>query len=134
MSILQTGVGDYYGSENTILEALSYIENTKKIQTKRSLYNNFGVISYELRHYQDGLYWYKKALEITSLPKAKAVILNNIGVTYRDMKDYKRAIHSFEKGLEFDLTQQQHIQAMLIDNIGYVNFLDRNCIWYKKKN
>tara|TARA_R110002051_G_scaffold174602_2_gene244813 strand:- start:2027 stop:3937 length:1911 start_codon:yes stop_codon:yes gene_type:complete len=126
MSILQTGVGDYYGSENTILEALSYIENTKKIQTKRSLYNNFGVISYELRHYQDGLYWYKKALEITSLPKAKAVILNNIGVTYRDMKDYKRAIHSFEKGLEFDLTQQQHIQAMLIDNIGYVNFLERN--------
>lgn len=125
MSIIQTGVGDYYGSENTIKEALSYVEQSTKTKTKRSLYNNFGVTSYELKDYKNGLYWYEKALALTKLPSLKAIILNNIGVIYRDMGNYKEAIVYFKKALENDLKKQSHTQAMLIDNIGYVYFLEK---------
>lgn len=126
MSIIQTGSGDYYGSENTIKEALSFIEHSTKTKTKRSLYNNFGITSYELKNYKNGLYWYKKALALTKLPSLKAVILNNIGIIHRDMSNYKEAVIYFKKALEIDLNKQEHTQAMLIDNVGYVYFLERN--------
>tara|TARA_R110002051_G_scaffold181774_1_gene251329 strand:+ start:98067 stop:100043 length:1977 start_codon:yes stop_codon:yes gene_type:complete len=124
MSILQIGVGDYYGSENTIREALSFLENHEYSNTTRSLYNNFGITSYELEQFKESLYWYEKALDLTKIDHAKAVILNNIGIIHRDMKNFKKASGYFKEGLKLDLKNEEPIKAMLIDNLGYVNFLE----------
>lgn len=121
MSILQIGKGDYYGSESTIKDGLSFIKKEMYPKTTRSLYNNFGIISYELKHYKDALRWYKKALKLTKNSKAQAVILNNIGIIYRDLNDYKNATKYFNKGLAIDLKKEEHIYAMLLDNLGYVH-------------
>jgi signal transduction histidine kinase/tetratricopeptide (TPR) repeat protein len=125
MSILQIDKGDYYGSESTTEDALSYVNKNSNVKTTRSLYNNFGIISYELKHYKDGLHWYEKGLELTKTPKIQAIILNNIGIIYRDMGDYMNATQYFEKGLAIDLKKEEHTYAMLLDNLGYVHFLKK---------
>ena len=123
MSIIQTGIGDYYGAERTAVKGLSYLNKRNNHKTIRSLYNNLGIIFYELKQYKEGLYWYQSALELTKKAKAKAVLLNNIGIIYRDMESYDKAISYFEKALTIDLKKAQNVRAMLLDNLGFTQFL-----------
>ncbi len=126
MATIETRVGDYYGSEKTTINALSYLRHTTKPKTIRGLYNNLGILSYESEQYKDALYWYKLALDITVDIKGKAVILNNIGLIHRDTKSYTTAISYFKKALTLNLEAYEPIKAMVLDNLGYVYMLEGN--------
>lgn len=123
MAILQTTVGDYYGSENTSIKALSYIEKQSEEKTIRSLYNNLGIIAFELEHFSDALYWYKEALSLTENKKAKAIILSNIGTTYRNLNKYNQALDYYKKSLIEVPENALDVQAMVLDNMAYISFL-----------
>jgi len=122
MAIIETGIGDYYGSENTSVKALSHLEDYPQVRTTRGLYNNLGVLSYETKQNADALYWYQQALDATRDLKGKAVILNNMGLIHRDTKAYEKAIVLFKKALELDI-KDVPIKAMVLDNLGYVYML-----------
>ncbi len=126
MAIIQTGVGDYQGSEETTINALSFFKNNQKTKTVCSLYNNLGVLSYELKQYSDALYWYEQALILTKRENAKAVILNNIGIIHRDLEHLKQAKIFFQKALEIPLDSYPNILAMVLDNLGYIELLEKN--------
>ena len=120
MAIIETGISDYYASENTTISALSYLNGNTKPKTTRGLYNNLGVLSYESQQYEDALYWYNLAKDITQDARGKAVILNNMGLIYRDTKIYDKAIESFREALSLDIEDFQSIKAMVLDNLGYI--------------
>ncbi|MEM7087346.1 MAG: ATP-binding protein [Bacteroidota bacterium] len=124
MSIIQTNVGDYYGSESTAIEALDYLKFEGNTKYLAAVYNNLGIVSNELKQYQDALFWYEQCKPYTRNSKERIVLLNNIGIVHRNMEKYKAALVSFnEARRQVDIAQYPLVEAMVLDNIGYTRFL-----------
>lgn len=124
MAIIQTNSGDYYASEGVSLKALKYLKNEKKKRYTLAVYNNLGVISSELKQYEDAIYWYDKALGFSKKDRQKIVIWNNLGLVYRNHTNYKNALECFARALKYtEIDSYFSEKAMLLDNIGYTYFL-----------
>ena len=127
MAIIQNRMGDYSGSENTSVEALTFLDTIKSKKNIVSLYNNLGITSNELEQYKEAIYWYKKSLLLITKNKEKIVLYNNIGIVYRNQKEYKKALDFFQKALDnIEIEKYPSHKAMIIDNIGYLYFLMKN--------
>jgi len=127
MAIIQTSVSDYYGSENTSIDALRYLKVKGNKKYKVSIYNNLGIVSNRLGQYEEALHWYNKCLPLSLKNKEIIVLHNNIGIVQRNKKDYSKASFYFKKAFEHpNIEKYPKVKAMVIDNIGYVNFLQGN--------
>lgn len=127
MAIIQSYVSDYYGSEITSKEALDYLffqDNEKYIS---SVYNNLGIISNELKQYDEALYWYEKCTPFFTKQNQKFILSNNIGVVHRNQGNYTEALYYFDRILnDTSIVNYPLINAMTLDNKGYVYFLKNN--------
>lgn len=126
MAIIQSRISDYYGSEETSLEALNYVSPKKGKRYLLSLYNNLGIVSVELGQYRDALYWYNQARYLISKVRERYILENNIGVVYRKEKNYAQAIKQFEKTTVSASDGFPLIYAMALDNLGYTKFLENH--------
>jgi signal transduction histidine kinase len=123
MGSIQQVNGDYYGSKETVTDALTYVK--KKSVYTASINNKLGIADKELSLYDDAIYYYKKAANdyIDSIDKLEP--LSNIAGVYIQQKKYDEAIALLESLLskkklkKKDLAKQESI---LIDNLGYAYF------------
>ena len=69
MATIQQINGDYYGSKETLTEALPLIK--KKDIYSASINNFFGILDKELSIYTDAIYYYEQALKDCSDPVSK---------------------------------------------------------------
>ncbi|MFG4003818.1 tetratricopeptide repeat-containing sensor histidine kinase [Flavobacterium aquidurense] len=123
MGAIQQVNGDYYGSKETVTEALPYVKK-KSIYTA-SINNRLGIADKELSLYDDAIKYYKAAANDYKDPLDKLDPLSNIAAVYIQQKKYDNAIALLESILSKKISKEE-AQAtedvVLTDNLGYAYF------------
>ncbi|WP_316633539.1 ATP-binding protein [uncultured Flavobacterium sp.] len=124
MARIQQVNGDYYGSKETVTEALTYIK--KNTPNFSSINNTLGIADKELSLYNDAIIYYKEAVNgYKADPLGQQMSLNNIAVVYIHQKKYDKAITLLESLLSKKLLKGKAMaakQSLIIDNLGYAYF------------
>ncbi|MBF4493389.1 ATP-binding protein [Flavobacterium sp. MR2016-29] len=123
MASIQQINGDYYGSKETLTEALPFV--TKKNVYSASINNFFGIADKELAIYNDAIYYYKEAIKDCTDSISKQSPLNNIAVVYIQQKKYDKAILILESILSKKILNDNSLKttkARVTDNLGYAYF------------
>ncbi|WDF62347.1 ATP-binding protein [Flavobacterium sp. KACC 22763] len=119
MASIQQINGDYYGSKETLTEALPYVKK-KDIYTV-SINNFFGIADKELALYDDAIYYYNEAIKDAENNVSKFSPLNNIAVIYIEQKKYEKAIQILESILNENQISKTS-KARVLDNLGFTYF------------
>ncbi|SHG36940.1 tetratricopeptide repeat-containing sensor histidine kinase [Flavobacterium johnsoniae] len=127
MGDIQQVNGDYYGSKETVTEALSYVK-------KKSIYipyinNILGVADKELSLYDDAISYYRESINQFKKIEEKQPPLNNIAAVYIQQKKYDKAIEILKFILEspaskkfLDDKTKANKKSRYQDNLGYAYF------------
>lgn len=102
MAITQQESGDYFGSQETSIQALAFLnENKKKDHPSLAIiYNNLGNVSDRLEDDVKAIGFFEKALFFERDSVNAAVYQNNLALCYRGAGKYSEAIQLFEESLK----------------------------------
>ena len=122
MASIQQVNGDYYGSKETVTEALSYFKNNSVYTA--SIYNILGIADKELSLYSDAIFYYKQSAKDYTDPIEKQSPLSNIASVYIQQNKYDQAIILLESILTGKLLKKMSHETLsrLNDNLGYAYF------------
>lgn len=123
MGSIQQVNGDYYGSKETVTEALSYVK--PKSAYAAEINNRLGIADKELSLYDDAIFYYKKAANDYKDPTDKITPLSNIAPVYIHQKKYDNAIALLESLLSKKFLKEKvpiTDDVRIIDNLGYAYF------------
>ncbi|MNX75794.1 Sensor histidine kinase ComP [compost metagenome] len=120
MAAIQQVNGDYYGSKETVTEALPYVKNKKEYLS--NINNRLGIADKELSLYNDAILYYKKASNQVTDPIDKQIPLCNIAPIYIQQKKYDKAIILLESILNKKLKRSDESLSRMQDNLGYAYF------------
>lgn len=124
MGIISAEKGDYFGSQELSLNALSYFNQKKEAQHVFicANFNNLGVATYNLKDYPNALRFYDEAVRFSKNPLNTRVYLNNKAKVYQDIKDYKSALKIFNQVLKGTQKDKKEY-ARALTNISNTRFL-----------
>lgn len=115
---IQQTFGDYNNSEETLTEALPYIDDNLEYQLAAN--NLFGISAKELKNYDDAIFYYNKILKSADDSLLRVTPLNNLATVYIEQKKYKDAIALLEPLLESHvLDSLTYKKAIILDNLGF---------------
>jgi signal transduction histidine kinase len=123
MALIQQVNGDYYGSKETVTEALPYVK--KKSVYTAAINNILGIADKELSLYDDAIVYYKTAADDFKNPIDKLGPLSNIGAVYIQQKKYDKAVTLLESLLSKNFLKEKVSitdEVRIIDNLGYAYF------------
>ncbi|WP_369765295.1 hypothetical protein [Flavobacterium sp. WC2429] len=121
MAHIQQTYGDYYSSEETLTEALPYIDNDLQYQVAAN--NLFGIAAKELKNYDDAVRYYTTILKTEKDSISRIAVLNNIATVYIEQKKYSKAIVLLAPFLESTILDSlQNKKARIIDNLGFAYY------------
>lgn len=125
IAIIKYNLGDYYGSETTIVEAISLLDALKnssfKNESRVGLYNQLGRINKVLLNYETALKYYDKALRIAKSKISISVINNNKALVYIEQKRYHLAEKLLKTTYQSSLTLEDSIHmSRVLGNLGKV--------------
>ncbi|MGJ5643067.1 ATP-binding protein [Formosa sp. S-31] len=122
-SLAQHKLGDYYGCENSIVEALKLIGDSSShhlIQNKLIFYFRLGKVYTELLDYERALQYYKSGLELDVDNKYINKFQNNLGLTYLKQGNLEYAEqmfqHAYSKGKALGDLESAY---RALDNLGF---------------
>lgn len=127
MANIQQINGDYYGSKETLTEALPYLKNDNNYIV--AVNNLFGIADKELSIYDDAVFYYNQAIKDSKDEVSKQSPLNNIAVVYTKQKKYDKAIKILESIIKSgSLNNVKYVKskARVIDNLGFAYFKNGN--------
>ena len=127
MASIQQINGDYYGSKETLTEALPYI--SKNEDYGAAINNLFGIADKELSIYDDAIFYYNQSAENVKDEIWKQSPLNNIAVVYIKQKKYDKAIEILESILNQKFANNEEFaktKARVLDNLGFAYFKNGN--------
>ncbi|MDD7887110.1 ATP-binding protein [Flavivirga sp. 57AJ16] len=127
IAIIQFKLGDYYGSETSVVSALGLLDllknNKPDNENKVGLYNQLGRINKELLDYDTALKYYNEALKFAHSKANINIIKNNKALIYIDQSHFALAEKELKTIYENSLPLGDTIQiARALDNLGYVQF------------
>ena len=115
---IQQTFSDYGSSEETLTEALPYIEQNLPYQNATN--NLFGIAAKELKNYTEALAYYNSVLVSTEDPILRVSPLNNIAVVYIEQERYGEAIALLSPIVNSTLLDQlPDKKALVMDNLGF---------------
>lgn len=123
MAAIQQVNGDYYGSKETVTEAISYVKKNSVYAAE--INNRLGIAEKELSLYDDAIFYYKKAANGHKNRIAKQIPLSNIGPVYIQQKKYDHAIALLEFLLSKNFIKKKGKaidEDAMTDNLGYAYF------------
>lgn len=126
LAIIQEIKGDYFGSQETAISAMRYL-NTKDTLQHNYLSINFNTLSLtssKLRNYRSAIDFYKKAINFANDPANRFLYENNLAINYKEEKEYSKAIAIFE-----NLIKNKPIDnstSKVFDNLAFTKWLKNN--------
>lgn len=114
---------DYFGAQESALNAISYFDHNNKEQYKNleSNYNTLGLATANLADYQGAISFYQKAIYYTFNIASKNIINNNIATAYRNLANYNKSISIYNEILREDVDSVQY--ARVLSNLAYTKWL-----------
>ncbi|MEH7889317.1 tetratricopeptide repeat protein [Elizabethkingia meningoseptica] len=102
MGIILTDQGDYFGAQETSLEATKYFNENNKEQHDyiSANYNNLGIVNRNLKNYNNSIEFYNLAIRFSTGNIDRQVYLNNIAYVYGEQKEYKQALKIYNQVLQ----------------------------------
>ncbi len=126
MAITQSIKGDYFGSNESALNAITFFRDTNKLHLA-NIYNTIAVNYSDLKEYQEAINWYKKSLPITGNDKDSLMFENNLAVAQYKIKNYDSAKNIYQKMLkDKNVIINPRILTKVIDNLAYTRWLENN--------
>ncbi|MHB1106671.1 MAG: tetratricopeptide repeat-containing sensor histidine kinase [Lutibacter sp.] len=126
MAIIQSDLGDYTGSDNTAIQALKYLDKNN-IQYLTAIYNCIAISARKQKDYIEAIYWYNKAIDISTSEIDKISYLNNKANAYRSLKDYDNSIIILKKLIKNTLLNNDtKVKTRVIDNLAFTRWLAHN--------
>lgn len=109
MAMAQSDAGDYFGSQESLLTSLRYLNEQKPADHYGllSAYNELGSTSLNLRNYHAAANYYDHALQFVKDDKYRPIALNNQAVAFQKTGDYTRAIAIYESILDQSKTYKK---------------------------
>lgn len=102
MAITQFEYNDYYGSQESSIEAIPYLDTID--QTSRSYlsmnYNTLGNSSDEINMPEKAIHYYQQAIRFASETSQIAVYQNNLALSYRAIGKKREALELLKSSLE----------------------------------
>lgn len=97
IGIILTEKGDYFGAQETALDANIFFnkKNTSNYEYIKSNYNNLGIASYNLKDYENSLKFYDLAIKFSNNVLDTQIYLNNKAKTLQEIKDYTAALNIY---------------------------------------
>lgn len=94
MASIQSDAGDYFGSQESLLNSLRYLDerDEKDLYCLSSDYNELGGTSLNLKNYDAAIEYYDLALKYVQDDEFKLTFLNNKAVVYQKKEDFAKAI------------------------------------------
>ncbi len=124
MAIIQWEKGDYYGSQETALSALQYLNEKKDSAELSANYNNLGLVSQNLKEYEKAITFHNNAAKFSTEIRYKLAQTNNKAVCYSSLKKYDSAISILNKALlSPELKKYPITYYRIYDNLAYNKFL-----------
>lgn len=137
MATIQNMEGDYFGAEESAIDALKFLkQNDENIIYIRNANNILGITSTNLLNYKEALYYYSKVDELNDDAYSKIIIENNIAAVYNNLNEYSKAITILSELLNSKEINTNNItKARIIDNLGYAycNINERRGLDYLEK-
>jgi tetratricopeptide (TPR) repeat protein len=124
MAELQSDAGDYFGSQENLSASLRFL-NEHKVSDFSCLtadYNELGMTSLKLRHYDAAIGYYEKALLFTSDHEERATIYNNQANVYQEKHDYGRALTLYRAALDL-VPPEGRTYARILTNRAFTQWL-----------
>lgn len=126
IATIQQQVGDFYGSEETAIDAL---KQAKSNLYAPYLYNLLGIAFLEQNNFNEAIQYYNKVYNDTLNDLDKAIVKNNIAVVYLEKKEFQKAIEIEEALLKNkSLLNDKKNYAKVLDNLGYAYFKTNNTV------
>ncbi|MDY8134856.1 ATP-binding protein [Aquimarina sp. 2201CG5-10] len=129
MAYIQKNSSDFFGSKETVTEALDFLTTKNGSKYIASSYNLLASNNRKLLNLKDAIYYYKKALDETNSIVDKLKYQNNLATTYIDQQEYEIAILLLRKIAKDSNIQSPAMKARILDNLAYSEWLkDRSKI------
>ncbi|MFD0749189.1 ATP-binding protein [Mucilaginibacter calamicampi] len=124
MATMQSDVGDYYGSQESLSASLKFLnaENVKHRRSLASNYNELGLTSINLRNYDAAVGFFDKAIFFTADSNFKLIYLNNKALAYQKQKDYARALEIYHAIIR--KTTDKETFARILTNMATTKWLN----------
>ncbi|RKO68527.1 ATP-binding protein [Sphingobacterium puteale] len=125
MAITLKDQSDYFGAQETALQAVSYMtpHDTKHHIYLSTNYNNLGVASAALNQYKPALSFYELALKFSTDSVNTFIYQNNIAICYQNLRDYSKAIQLYETLLRKNNSSSKRF-ALILSNLARTKWLE----------
>ncbi len=124
MGIVHKNQNDFFGSKETITEALQHLNPKKDIKYISASYNALATNHRKLLNYQDAIKYYSKAINTTGFQKDKLIYQNNLAATYIDNEQFNDAISLLQDvAVDSLLLKNKKEYARVLDNLAYARWL-----------
>ncbi|QRY57291.1 tetratricopeptide repeat-containing sensor histidine kinase [Sphingobacterium siyangense] len=119
MGNIQFDYGDFFGSQETVLSSLRYLN--KNVESNHNLlslaYNTIANSTAKLKQFDDAIRYFKLAIEFTKDPEIELKYKNNLSVCLRDAKKYDEAINLSQSNLQKSVYGSRDY-AMILNNLA----------------
>ncbi|WP_299434968.1 hypothetical protein [uncultured Aquimarina sp.] len=123
MAYIQKNSSDFFGSKETITNALRYLIPEKDKKYIASAYNVLAINNKYLLNKEDAIKYYKKAIVSTQSNIDQLIYTNNLSVMYIQTEEYGKAIVSFRNILKDSLIYTvPKERARVLDNLAYAQW------------
>ena len=124
MAVIQSGAGDYYGSEENLLTSLKYLDEHDPNDQKCLIsdYNELGRSSSNLKNYDAAIGYYDLVLQHAQNEVYRAIALNNQAVVYQDMGQYAKAVAIYQSVIDRSKTNKKEY-ARILSNLARAKWL-----------
>jgi signal transduction histidine kinase len=124
MGIIQSRAGDYFGSQESLLQSLKHLDERKEAHVNCLLsdYNELGRVSLDMKNYDAAISYYDKALHFVDDANTMIIVLSNKAVGYQKMHQYTQAISIYDSILYKSKADQKRY-ARILSNMAYTKWL-----------
>ena len=122
MAIIQSDLGDYSGSDYNAVQALKFLDKNNE-QYLNAIYNCLAISSRKQKDFNEAIYWYDKAISISTNDLSKVTCKNNKANAFRDLKEYDKSISLLSEILnDAILISNPKTEARIIDNLAFTKW------------
>lgn len=124
MAIIQSDAGDYFNSQESLLQSLKHLDenNPKDYYCLYSDYNELGITNMNLKNYDASIQYLDEALKYANDTVTRVITLSNKAVTYQKNGQYDKAISIYDTILSQSRNNKKRY-ARLLSNLAKVKWL-----------
>ena len=124
MGIIQKNHNDFFGSKETLTEALPFLKQQKNDGELARSYNLLATDHRKLLNFEDAVKYFQLAIEKADSIEVKLGFENNLAATYIDDERYEDAIEILQRiSLDSSLEKTSTQYARVLDNLAYAQWL-----------